>query len=223
MFVATCMAGMTTMTTLNNHPEVIKLRPTTTTTTTIIPPTDFAMLFLCSRIWFESKIWHKKTSCSETLTKSKTPRLIDSTGELSTTFDLDGQEVYMSCGVTFQNKQYIFGGDKNKRQVLQIDDCGLNKLGLIPFDHRSGACGSTSGVIVLCFHTDSDRDFSNGAYKSCRQSSSPSDSWTQMAPSTYAHRDTSIATSPGNQWLMVIILIDIRWVSGSRILLSKQQ
>ena len=37
MFVATCMAGMVTMTTLNNHPEVIKI-PTTRSATTL--PTD---------------------------------------------------------------------------------------------------------------------------------------------------------------------------------------
>ena len=87
--------------------------------------------------------------------KSNTPRLIDTVGELSTTFDMKGQDVYKSCGVTFKNKQYIFGGENSeskRRQVLQVKHCGLVKLGSIPFDHRFGACGSNDDAIVLCFN-----------------------------------------------------------------------
>ena len=123
---------------------------------------------------------------------SNTPRLIDTGGELSTTFDLNGHEVYHSCGVTFKNKHYIFGGyEKIMRQILEIDDCKLKSLGLIPFDHLTGACGSTNEMIFLCFSmTEIDG-------KRCRQAASPSGPWTPMALSLYEHRDTSVATSPG--------------------------
>ena len=70
MFVATCMAGMVTMATLNNRPEVIKIHTTTTdriptnsttlisthatttittsTTATTTTPHDLAVLYLCT-------------------------------------------------------------------------------------------------------------------------------------------------------------------------------
>ena len=101
--------------------------------------------------------------------------------------------MFKSCGVTFKNKHLIFGGDENKRQVLQVDNCGLTELGLIPFDHSFGACGSTDKVIVLCF------DVNSKDAKECRQASSPSGPWTEMAQSSFGHRVTSIATSPGIQ------------------------
>ena len=124
---------------------------------------------------------------------SKTPRLIDTKGELLTTFEFNGQEVDRSCGVTYQNKHLIFGGKVNKRQILQVDECGLIKLGSLPFDLCIGACGSTEDFMVLCFNYDESTD-----HKICRQGSSPTGSWSELALSTYAHRDTAIATSPGD-------------------------
>ena len=249
MFVTTCMAGMVTMTTLNNRPEVVKIHtpPVATTpinnttsmstnATTIMAttaPTDFAMLFLCStdpRNWFW--LWHKKTDQSINSIKSNTPKLIDSTGELSSKFDLDGQEVFKSCGVTFKNRQYIFGGDgeNNKRQILQVkgvgrdrsfackseqkydlcftrknpiatdsrNHCGLVKLGSTPFEHRSGSCGSNNDAIVLCFNAYTSGEYNGYDYKHCRQATSPSGPWSDLELSTYEHRLTSIAASPGN-------------------------
>ena len=124
---------------------------------------------------------------------SKTPRLIDTKGELLTTFEFNGQEVDRSCGVTYQNKHLIFGGKVNKRQILQVDECGLTKLGNLPFDHMLGACGSTEDVMILCFNFEKKNDF-----KKCRQASSPTGSWSELALSSFEHRDTAIAASPGN-------------------------
>ena len=60
-----------------------------------------------------------------------------------------------SCGVTFQNKQFIFGGmtGDTYRQVLQVDNCRLVSTGSIPFDLYHGACGSTDDarVSILAF------------------------------------------------------------------------
>ena len=125
--------------------------------------------------------------------ESNTPRLIDTEGELLTTFEFDGQEVDRSCGVTYQNKHLIFGGNVNKRQILQVDECGLIKLGSLPFDHRLGACCSTEDVMILCFNYNDENDL-----KKCRQASSPTGSWSELALSSFEHRDTAIAASPGN-------------------------
>merc|ERR1711892_884394 len=164
---------------------------TTTSTTTSTPTSNSlaAMLFINTKYL------------------SHTPHLIDATGELSTSFDTNGQDVFQSCGVTFQNKQLIFGGNTHRRQILQVDSCSLTSVGSIPFDHYRAACGSTAGVIVLCFNYDEfatgpdglrrrrDGSDANDA-KRCRQATSPSGPWTEMALSTYEHKYTSIAASP---------------------------
>ena len=160
----------------------------------------FAMLFLCtssSRNWFNSNLKFDKKSKNSI--KSNTPRLIDTAGELSTTFDFDGYKIERSGGVTFQNKQYIFGGRFNSQQILRLDDCGLVSIGLTPFVHYYGASGSTDAMIILCFNVATTGD----SYR-CRQASSPIGPWSEMTMSMYEHQLTSIATSPGNQARLVI-------------------
>ena len=132
-----------------------------------------------------------KMKQSKNSVESNTPWLIDTVGNLSTTFDFSGQELSQSCGVTFRNKHLIFGGDKAPRQVVQVEDCGLVSIGTIPFNLIYGACGATEDAIVLCFNLD------KNDYKRCRQASSSSGPWTQIALSTYDHRAISIATSTG--------------------------
>ena len=124
--------------------------------------------------------------------ESNKPWLIDTVGNLPTSFDFTGYEFSQSCGVTFRNKHLIFGDTKNPRQVIQVENCGLISTGTIPFDHIHGACGSNDGVIVLCFNLDTND------YKRCQQAPSSSGPWTQIALSKFEHRDTSTATSPGN-------------------------
>ena len=122
--------------------------------------------------------------------QSHTPRLIGETGELSTTFDLNNKEVESSCGVTHENNFFIYGGEENKRQVLQLNDCSLSNIGSIPFNHELGACDSSNGLIILCFEWYDT--------KQCRQATQPLGEWSDMALLTYEHRATQIATSPGN-------------------------
>ena len=147
--------------------------------------------------------------------KSNTPKLIGTSDELSTSIDLKGHEVHRSCGVTFQNAQYIFGGLNNKRQILLIDGCGLISVGSTPFDHSLGACSSTDEVIVLCFNYSSTNDA-----KRCRQASSLNGTWTELALSKNDHRLTSIATSPGTLLKLFLFLMNqhLRGVSGCRLL-----
>ena len=153
-----------------------------------------AMLFLSTSEFrnefdLELEFWRKKLKQSKNSIKRNSPRLIETSGEVSTNFKFDGKEVDESCGVTFQNKHFIFGGNLNKRQVLQVKYCGLTTIGSTPFDHFEGACGSTDALIILCFDTFD--------AKRCRQATLPTGPWTQMALSTYDHRWTSIASSPG--------------------------
>ena len=129
-------------------------------------------------------------STYEYLGQSNTPRLIGETGELSTAFDFNDQEVYKSCGVTHENNLFIYGGHENKRQVLQVINCSLSLIGTTPFDHMYGACDSWNGIIVLCF--------SYFDYKLCRQATTPLGQWSDMTLSKYEHRSTQIASSPGN-------------------------
>ena len=81
--------------------------------------------------------------------------------------------------MTHENNFYIYGGEGagNRRQVLQVDNCGLTLIGSLSFDHDKGACGSSNGVIVLCF------DVSDT--KQCRKSTSPLGEWSEMTSSTY--------------------------------------
>ena len=34
----------------------------------------------------------------------------------------------------------VFGGDSQKRQISEIDNCALKRIGDLSFDHDSGAC-----------------------------------------------------------------------------------
>ena len=119
-----------------------------------------------------------------------TNHLIDTENELSTNFDMNGQEVYGSCGVTFKNNYYIFGGQYTSMRILQVSACYLINIGSLGFYSSLGASGSNEDVMVLCF--------GSGDMKSCRKASSPNGTWTEMALSTYEHRFTAIAASPGN-------------------------
>ena len=97
--------------------------------------------------------------------------------------------MWRSCGVTHENIFFIYGGFPNERQVLQLIDCGLSSIGTLPFDYAWGACDSSNGLILLCFDINDT--------KQCRQATTPLGPWSEMTPSTYDHRATQIATSPG--------------------------
>ena len=101
--------------------------------------------------------------------QSKAPRLIDTAGELSTTIDINDQDVPV-CGVTFQDKQFLFGGrDEKVRQILEIDNCRLNNVGSLPFDNKYSTCGSTYGLIIICFIGGGDTG--DDDFKICQQAS----------------------------------------------------
>ena len=141
--------------------------------------------------------------------------LIQPTGELRVFFQYDHYEVDGSCAVTHKNIQYIFGGKKNKRQVLKLDECKLKKFGktVLGFDHESGGCSTSNGVIYLCFDLND--------HKRCRKAESPDKEWSELTLSTFDHRLTSIATSTGTTFMrMISSIFDLfrrtlgRWLGG---------
>ena len=49
--------------------------------------------------------------------------------------------VYHSCSVSWKNKMLIFGGSANeKRQIAEIKDCKITKVGELDFDLDFGTC-----------------------------------------------------------------------------------
>ena len=61
--------------------------------------------------------------------------------------------VYHSCSVSWKNKMFIFGGTAyEKRQIAQIEDCKLKKVGELQFDLDFGTCtGKLRGIYALQF------------------------------------------------------------------------
>ena len=100
-------------------------------------------------------------------------------------------EAYYSCGVTFENHFFIYGGYKLKTQISRVEGCALKRVGSLPFDHDTGACAIGNGEVYLCFSWDY-RDV-----KKCRKSSNPERNFKEITQSNHEHRWTRIASSEG--------------------------
>ena len=112
-----------------------------------------------------------------------------SNGPASITFG-NGTEAVDSCSVTWNNEQYVFGGQTNKRQISKIENCELTQIGELDFDFSSGACAATNEHIVLCFGNDDDT-------KICRYGDDPLDITKTLPESYFGHRYTRIAAGQG--------------------------
>lgn len=113
----------------------------------------------------------------------------NSNGPASITFGI-GTEVVDSCSVTWNNEQYVFGGQTNKRQISKIINCELTQIGELDFDFTSGACAATNERIFLCFGNDDDA-------KICRYGVDPLDITNKLPESNFGHRYTRIAAGQG--------------------------
>ena len=97
------------------------------------------------------------------------PMIISFDGQIINDFDFkynrETSSSY-SCGVTYENEFWIFGGaDESKRQVRtkimeenkteikfsRIEGCELKSVGELSFDFYHGACNSFSFGVLLCF------------------------------------------------------------------------
>ena len=108
-------------------------------------------------------------------------------------FEIDEEaEVYQSCSLTWENEFYVFGGKSMKKQISKVSSCRLEPIGQLAFDHYYGDCVNVANnKVVLCFNVAS------GDYKKCRNASSPTGAFSEMAPSQYDHKHTRIATDNG--------------------------
>ena len=102
----------------------------------------------------------------------------------------DNTEVFHSCGLTFKNQHFVFGGSSFKAQISQIIDCQLKQIGTLAFNHDYGGCANVrNNQIYLCFNDSSfDR-------KKCRVANSPTDQFEHITRSIYEHNYIRIAAS----------------------------
>ena len=96
-------------------------------------------------------------------------------------------EAYHSCSVTFQNRMLIFGGHDNKRQISEIIECGIYRVGDLKFDFNYGACTVANKHITLCFDSTH--------AKQCYQSNGDLDHFNTIEKSNDHHMRTRIAAS----------------------------
>ena len=102
----------------------------------------------------------------------------------------DETQVSGSCGVTWRNQLFIFGGNNHTRQISKLSSCKLEKVAELDFDFHIGGCASQSDEkIWICFG----REESN--FKKCRFSYDPKTNFTLINDSLYTHGNTRIAAS----------------------------
>ena len=76
------------------------------------------------------------------------------------------------------------------RQIVEVANCGISKIGDLSFDLEDGACTVANNEIYLCF---SSNDLS--ATKTCRKLTDPLGSATAITDTTYVHSKADIAAS----------------------------
>ena len=108
----------------------------------------------------------------------------------------DNVEVYQSCSLVFKGTMYVFGGAKEQRQIAQVttQDCGINKLGNLPFDFVQGACAVIEQKeIMLCFDMKEDDQG-----RVCRIDTNPTGSLDKISQeSNHYHYRAKIAANKG--------------------------
>ena len=100
----------------------------------------------------------------------------------------DGVGVSRSCGVTYQNQFFVYGGKTETRQIAKVIQKSLKNVGTLPFDFFNGGCSSTSNRIILCFCY-------YGDYRSCYQSMNPTTHFVGTRKSNYGHKSIKVASS----------------------------
>ena len=78
----------------------------------------------------------------------------------------------------------------HKRQITQVSDCGLKRLGNLDFDMFAGGCFASNDVMVLCF--------GDGNNKQCRSGSNPTGQFTTIQQSEFDHFRTRMSASEGS-------------------------
>ena len=121
-----------------------------------------------------------------------TSRMYSKNGEL-TNIDLSvGAGVsglQNACSVAHNNKMWVFGGVQNyKRQVLEVTDCEVQKVGELDFDFSYGSCAVAHNKFYLCFDDSGDKNV-------CRTGNEPLGTFTQISSTGHGHSFASMAAS----------------------------
>lgn len=82
-----------------------------------------------------------------------------------------------------------FTFESDRKQISQVKDCSLKRIGTLGFNLEKGACTVTENKIWLCF------DYVDG--HQCYWSTDALGHWTKINRSFYDHVYTRIAASPG--------------------------
>ena len=102
-----------------------------------------------------------------------------------------GSEVDHSCTLIFKNEVYIFGGGDRKRQISQVSDCRLTRIGSLTFDFTSRACTTIhESTLMLCFDADVEG-------RVCRLADKPTGLFNKIIDSNFHHYDSKIASNNG--------------------------
>ena len=147
--------------------------PTTTTTTVASPKTEVLVL--------------------STMNKENVPIITNVSGREDRNFYFmmdENTQVRYSCGLTWRNQHFIFGGDSQKKQISKIKNCKLELVGQLDFNHYDGGCANVGdNRIYLCFNDDS------ADYQKCRMSTSPTSRFEEITTSINEHKQSRIAAS----------------------------
>ena len=101
----------------------------------------------------------------------------------------ENTEVFQSCGLTWRNQFYLFGGANEKRQVAKLSSCKLERVGQLDFDLDKGGCANLNDEkIYLCFGLEQNT-------KKCRYATDPLESFALIEETSHSHSNTRIAAS----------------------------
>ena len=103
-----------------------------------------------------------------------------------------GTEIDQSCSLVFKNEVYIFGGFNRRRQISQVSDCKLTRVGTLNFDFESSACTTIQeSTLILCFD-----NFGNDG-RICRLADKPTGLFNTIIDSNFYHYNSKIASNNG--------------------------
>ena len=144
-------------------------------------------------------------------TSWRPPVITDASGRSDSNFFFRFQEntsVYGGCTVTYHNQAFVFGGSGDqggRRQVSKVEDCQLQRVGMLAFDHALGACANVNDTrVYLCFSDATDDS------RKCRFTTDPiSTNFITASNSVYDHRRTSIASSQSKLESIKIFIIQL--------------
>lgn len=94
---------------------------------------------------------------------------------------------------------FVYGGRNdfnrqilNLRQISRVANCGLNRIGQLPFNLQAGACAVVNEkIIIICF------DWFESHGRLCRFTYSPTGPFEQMKISNYHHYQIDVAVNNG--------------------------